>query len=114
AAKADGGRLALPKTVAIMSVGRLGFTANMFSATDVAKERGIHFEKMEGAFWCQCMERLMLSHMDDGTEWLLTMDYDSVFEIRHFDALANLMLKHPEADAIAPLQMQRENSTIMA
>lgn len=104
---------AIPKTAAIMTCRRLGFMHNMFSATDVAHARGLKFEKVEGVYWGQCMTRLMERHLDDGTELLLTIDYDTVFSVRQFDALVRLMVEHPEADAIAPLQMKRDGSRLL-
>lgn len=103
----------LPPTVAIMTGRRLGFLANMFAATDVAHARNLRFEKVEGVYWGQCMTRLMEKHLSDGTEWLLALDFDTVFGVQQFDALASLMLEHPEADAIAPLQMKRDGARLL-
>src|SRR6185312_816936 len=59
-------------------------------------------------FWGQCLERGMSMHMDDGTEWLITLDYDTVFDLKTVQQLLMLMADHPYADAIAPVQVHRE------
>ncbi len=103
-------RVKIPKTVAIMSMPRVAITANMFSALNVCFNRGVLFEKVEGVFWGQCLTRGIESHLEDGTEWIVVVDYDSVFTDAQFDAMAELMITHPEADAIAPLQIKRDDN----
>ena len=51
---------------------------------------------------------LGLSAAEDGAEWILTVDYDTVFTPDTLRHLLTLMAEHPEADAIAPIQIRRE------
>lgn len=69
---------------------------------------GIEVTTVTGAFWGQCLERGLSMHMDDGTEWILTLDYDTVFNRQTVQQLLTLMADHPDADAIAPVQVHRE------
>jgi predicted SAM-dependent methyltransferase len=104
----------IPKTVACMSLPRHSFTANMFAGLELAYSRQIHFEKAEGAFFHQCLERVMTPHVDcSDCEWILTLDYDTYFTVGQFDELARLMIEHPEADAIAPMQVKRDENNLL-
>lgn len=96
------------KIAAVMSMPRLAFSDNMFAAVAVFGPLGIPLSINTGAFWGQCLERSMVKHLDDGTEWLLCLDYDTVFDIDTIQKLCQLMADYPEADAIAPVQVRRE------
>lgn len=98
------------KIAAVMSMPRLCFSENMFSCLQALTPMGIPLTKVTGAFWGQCIERGMQMHMEDGTEWILTIDYDTVFSLDTVISLCRLMGEHPEADAIAPVQIKREEN----
>lgn len=98
----------LPNIAAVMSMPRLAFSDNMFCATSVATELGISFEKVTGAFWGQCMERVMTPHATDGTDYILTVDYDTVFNRDHVLKLIDIMQRNPDIDALAPIQFKRD------
>lgn len=102
--------MALPRIGAAMSVPRLGFMENFFSAFEALVPFKIGLRKFEGAFWGQCLERVMDMCIDDGVDWILTVDYDTVFTPVHVEALIGLIMDHPEADAIAPIQASRHKS----
>lgn len=99
------------KCAAIMSMPRLAFTENMHCAIRSIVHLGIPFQRTIGVFWHKNLSNLMLRHLNDGTEYLITIDYDSVFEPEDVKALVRLMNKYPEADAICPVQMKRGSQT---
>ena len=104
-----------PRITAIMSTSRLAFTENLFCAMHVFAPRQIELIKHTGAFWGQCLERVMTEAIEreDETkrpEWILTMDYDTVFNEQQFERLCYELATHPEADAIAPWQCKRESN----
>ena len=106
----------IPKISAIMSTSRLAFTENLFCAMHVFAPRQIELIKHTGAFWGQCLERVMVDCIsrekpEDRPEWILTLDYDTVFTPEQFDRLCYELATHPEADAIAPWQCKREEDT---
>jgi SAM-dependent methyltransferase len=96
------------KIAAVMSMPRLAFSENMFCAASVLPQLDISLSTVTGAFWGQCLERGMERCVEEGAEWLLTIDYDSVFDAETLKELCFLLAEHPEADAIAPLQARRE------
>ena len=105
----SGKKIEIPKTTAIMSTSRLAFTENLFCAMQVFAPRGVELIKHTGAYWGQCLERVMAETIEETeAEWIVTLDYDTVFTADQFDRLCFEMATHPEADAIAPWQCKRE------
>lgn len=102
------------KVSAVMSVPRLGFMDNFFCAVESILPLGIRLNKTTGAFWGQCLERCMDEAIEDGADAILTVDYDTVFNINSVRELIRLFQEHPEADAIASLQTsRRRNAPLM-
>ncbi|MCH8851205.1 MAG: hypothetical protein IID41_00970 [Planctomycetes bacterium] len=107
-------KIKVPHITACMSTGKLGFTENLFCAIAVFGDRKIDLIKHTGAWWHQCLERIItpiVESREDG--YICTMDYDTVFTGDIFDELCYLMGTHPEADAIAPWQVKRESDDIL-
>jgi hypothetical protein len=98
-----------PKVKAVMSMPRLAFTDNMFCAMQSLMPLKIPLSRGVGVFWGQMLTRQMEKHLDDGTEFILTLDYDTWFTAEHVQKLIQLMVEHPEADAIAAVQQRRES-----
>jgi len=102
------------KVAAAMSVPRLGFMDNFFCAFSALMPLKIPMRKHTGAFWGQCLERCIDEWLNEGKEWILTIDYDTIFTRAHVEELIRLAMKYPEADAIAPIQASRtRNTTLM-
>lgn len=99
---------------AVMSMPRLAFSDNMFcSISALCLALGINLEKGSGVFWDQVLTRMIESHLDDGTKYILTVDYDTWFRKEHAVRLCQLMQEHPEIDALVPLQTKREEDIVM-
>lgn len=99
------------KVAAVMSVPRLGFTDNFFCVASALTPHGISPVKVTGAYWGQSLQMAIESVLDDA-DWLLTIDYDTVFSAKTVEALLTLAL-WSGADAIAPLQVKREANAVM-
>lgn len=99
------------KVGATMSVPRLGFMDNFFCAFTALMPLGIRLSKHTGAFWGQCLERAIDEWLKTDVDYILTIDYDTIYTRRHVEDLLRLAHEHPEADAIAPLQASRTKST---
>jgi hypothetical protein len=100
------------KIWAIMSMPRLAFTENMLSAF-AFPALGIGFERGLGVFWGQVLSRMIQRHQEDGTEYIITCDYDTWFRKEHVIKLLQLMAENPDVDAIVPVQIKRENEVPM-
>ena len=99
------------KVAAVMSVPRLGFTDNFFCVASALTPHGISPTKVTGAYWGQSLQMAIESAID-GADWILTIDYDTVFNAKTVEALMTLAL-YSGADAIAPLQVKREANAVM-
>lgn len=95
------------KVSAVMSMPRVGFTDNFMCAQTALNKLGIEVQPFVGAFWGQCLERGLEKLSAEGIDGILTIDYDTVFTAQNVNTLIRLMLLHPEADAICPLQSAR-------
>lgn len=102
------------KVAACLSVPRLGFQDNFFTAYSALAPHGIQIVKGTGAFWDQTMSRILtdLSAEEADFDFIITLDYDSVFEP---DCVTRLMsaILISGVDAIAPLQTKRDDKTLM-
>jgi hypothetical protein len=100
--------------MAALSTPRLGFDDNFMCAFQHFPSRGIRILKLKGAYWEQCMERAIEKVLASGADAVLTCDYDTVFTGQDIDALTELLTWHPEADAIAPLQVSRNGEPMVS
>lgn len=102
------------KVVALMSTPRLGFMDNYYCSVQAFTQYGIPVTKGTGAFWDQVMNRIMTdqSKEDAGNDFLVTMDYDSVYEP---DCIPRLLASALMSgyDAVAPLQTKRDDQKLM-
>lgn len=96
---------------AAFSVPRLGFQDNFFCVMQSLLPLGIRPTKFTGAFWEACLDRVLLE-MVDRTDWILTIDYDSVFEADTIQRLLTAALISGY-DAVAPLQTKRDDGVPM-
>lgn len=95
-----------------MSVPRLGWQDHMFCWARGLIPYGISPIRLEGAFWGQCLERVLTDIIEADTDtskpplWILTLDYDSIFEA---DAVPRLLTYAVASgyDCVAALQMKR-------
>lgn len=101
------------KICAVMSMPRLAFADNMFCAIRSFLPLGINLQKGSGAFWGQVLTSMLEKHLEDGTEYVFTLDYDTWFTKNHVIKLCQLAMENPEADAIVSMQTKREEDSLM-
>jgi hypothetical protein len=63
-----------------------------------------------GCFWHQSLENLIEQAIRDGCEYVLTLDFDTIFTRAHVEALLDLGRRFPTADAIVPWQIKRDST----
>jgi hypothetical protein len=98
-----------PAVIGAMSVPRLGFMDNFFCAVELLAKLRIPIRKTTGAFWGQCITRSIEHAIEQGAEWILSFDYDSVYSVDTVLDLLITAIKHPQVDALVPLQMSRRS-----
>lgn len=92
---------------ALMSIPRLCFTDNMFCALPIFSSLKVKLFRDSGAYWEQSLSRLMEEKVNTN-DYLITVDYDSVFTREQVIRLLELAISH-NADAMFAMQMKRES-----
>lgn len=102
------------KVAGCLSVPRLGFMDNFFCTVQAFSQYGIQIVKGTGAFWDQVMNNILSEQCKEetGNDFLVTMDYDSVFEPECIPRLLSAALISG-SDAVAPLQVKRDEDKLM-
>lgn len=95
------------KVCAVMSLPRVGWNDAWGQVFEALSPLRIPIRRFTGVFWGQCMQRVMNECVDDGVDWILAIDYDSMFTAQHVDQLLGTLGSHPEIDALAALQQRR-------
>ena len=103
------------KVVAVMSVPRLGWNDHWGAAWQGlrTKEYEIPLWKFGGAFWEQGIQNALVKAVDKGIDWVITLDYDTLFAPEDVRELLSLAALHPHADAIVPVQVRRNHEQFM-
>lgn len=93
---------------ACIALPRVSFTASQFDLMGALFPLGIPVAHKCGIWWGQMLTGLIETVVaDPACRYVLTVDYDSRFVIGDVLELYRLMESHPEADAIAPVQIRR-------
>lgn len=103
------------KVGALMSVPRLGWNDHWGAAWTALRsdEFNIPLYKFGGAFWEQGISRGLQAMMESGIEWAITLDYDTLFDVNDVRQLMVLAAQYPEAEAIVPVQVRRNNEQFL-
>lgn len=97
-----------PRVAGVMSVPRLGFTDQRECVANACRPLNIPVRQFQGAFWGQCLTRGLEATLAEGApEFVLTLDYDTIFTAHDLEALLSAASRHPQADAVAALQVHR-------
>jgi len=97
----------LVKVQAIMSVPRVGWNDSWSCIIDALHPFRIPVQQFNGVFWGQCMQRALEQAVDAGIDWLLAIDFDSMFHAKHVDKLMHVMGTRKDIDAVCALQVRR-------
>lgn len=108
------------RIAAAMSMPSLTHTAMMTSVTDAIAATGMPLFTGHGCFWHHGLTRSIQyalnyrDKQDNPVDFILTIDFDSVFTVSAVKALVTLLAQHPEVDAIVPMQQKREGGELLA
>jgi len=114
-------RFALPKPQypmrdihAVMSLPRVAWTDTMAATHLSCAKLGIDFMKSTGVFWGQCLQRIMESVVaEPDRKYVLTIDFDSIFDEADIIRLWQIMETRPDVDALFPLQIGRDRDSVL-
>jgi predicted SAM-dependent methyltransferase len=99
------------KICAITSIPRIGWNDHWGCIVDALRPFGIPLRRFTGAFWGQGMQGMLEDALADGLDWVITLDYDTMFTMHHLDRLMGIMGTRAEIDAIASMQLGRQRTT---
>lgn len=112
-------RRAMPKIPfddvhAIMSLPRVSWTETFAKTLEVASQLQMKFTKSTGVFWSQSLERMMSGIVkENGCKYILTIDYDSIFDARDVIRLWQVMEDNSDIAALCPMQIGRDRSEML-
>jgi hypothetical protein len=95
------------KIAAVMSLPRVGWNDSWGFAFDAFLPFRIPLFTRSQAFWGHALQSLIEDRVEAGCDWVITLDYDSLFTKWDVDALIGRVIAHPEIDAVAALQCRR-------
>jgi hypothetical protein len=99
---------------AIMSLPRIAWTDTFAHTLDAISRLQLNFTKSTGVFWGQCLQRLMETVIRKGeAKYILTIDYDSIFDARDIIRLWQIMESNPDIAALCPLQIGRDRDGVL-
>ena len=96
-----------------MSVPRLGFSINSLAIMHSILQFNIRAHMESGAYFDLSMEDALKSAIDTGKKYIVTTDYDTVFEPDDLRMLTMMMDLHPEFDCICATQMRRGEHRVL-
>ncbi len=104
----------IPLTAGVISMPRLGFNDFWACAFQELNSAGVSLRKSTGAYWDRDLTRGIEEALaDQNPEYILTADYDTIFNRHQVRDLLDLAHRYPHADAIAPLQTARHHNRPM-
>lgn len=92
---------------AVCSVPRLAFSTHWGSLNQAFDGMQIPVIKVTGYGWGACLQRGINVLIESGCDYIITIDYDSVFHKEDVLELLLLAARHEDADAILPWQVRR-------
>lgn len=101
------------KITALMSIPRIIFADNLFCAMEAFVPLGIKLQRRTGVYWSHSLTAGMEAAIEEGVEYIITLDYDTTFTVDDVAKLIRLMDLHPDADAINGVQLKRDSEANM-
>lgn len=100
---------------AIMSLPRVCWTETMGCVYSALSNLEIPFMKGTGVFWGQTLQRLMqgIVEKQPETKYILTIDFDSIFDARDIVRLWQIMEDNPDIAALCPMQIGRDRDHVL-
>lgn len=100
---------------AIMSLPRVAWTETMGHVYSSLASLEIPFTKSTGVFWSQSLQRMMrkIAGGETPPKYIMTIDFDSIFEMKDIIRLWQIMESNPDIFALCPLQIGRDRDAVL-
>lgn len=95
------------KVTAYMTLPRYEAVASRSVIESAMRDCGIGLATSTGVFWGQCMQRMFNDAVEQGNDWILSIDSDSLFNAQDVRDLMHEFGNRPDIDALAALQCRR-------
>jgi hypothetical protein len=95
-----------------MSVPMCGWNPHWGCTADALSALNIPIRLAYGAYWHQTMSNLLEDCIDGGLDWVVTLDYDSVFSPEQLNSLIGRFGSRSDVDALAALQCKRSTDEV--
>lgn len=99
------------KMCGVMSIPRCGFNDAWGCIHEAFAPFNIPIRRFGGAYWDQGMQTLLEGCIKDGLDWVICMDYDTLFTADHLDKMFGWFGRHSNIHALAALQPMRTLTT---
>lgn len=100
------------RVMAALSLPRLAFTDPLFLVMQLV-QMNIEVRKHSGAFWEQSLSALLYAAVEEGFDYVLAIDYDSVFKPVDVWHMLRMMQSRPDVAAMFPVEYRREADEIL-
>lgn len=101
---------AAPKVIAVTSIPQLGHNVNYGCQYEALSTFGISLRQCYGAFWHQAISEGIAEVLKQDVDYILTMDYDTLFTAQDVANLVTLAVDNPDVDVIIPCLTKREGN----
>lgn len=108
------GEKQLVKVAAVASTPRLGFLTHADCVLQALAPFQIPLLRGEGAYWSQTLTRAIERALQLPVDYVLTLDYDTVFNQSDVARLVLALHDNPEYDIAVSMQQQREGGYLLA
>ena len=102
------------KIVAMCSCPRLGYMDFMGQSIAAFAQNDVEYRNLYGVFWSQSLSGGMQKALEEGYDYIISTDYDSVFDGEAVAQLIRLAEQNPHADAICAMQMGRFSGLLVS
>lgn len=104
----------MARAIALCSCPRLGFLDFMGQGLAAFAANGMAYRNLFGVFWAQALSNGIKTAIEEGYEYIITTDYDSIFTAEDVAQLLRLGEQNPHADAIFAMQMGRFSGLLLS
>lgn len=103
-----------PKIAAVISIPQLGHNVHNGCQAEALATFGIGVRQCYGVFWHQALTEGIQKVLEQGADYVLTLDYDALFTAKHVADLVSLALANPDVDVLIPCMTKREGNGLLA
>ena len=96
---------------AVLADPRIGWSHFWSKCSSALIKKGIPIHTYTSCFWHQGMQNLLEKEVDQGVDWVLCLDYDTLFDADQLERMIQLFSVHQGIDALVALQCKRGTQT---